>query len=140
MFLSRQVRIMVPAVLVAILVAFAMLIVRNQRQGQCVDCIVEKSLSGQEYGGWLESEQRCEGDRFTPEDSTRCAIAVSGVPGKFDEGDAILGEIEIPSLRIFNTILLSKDIQAFIFMGEGCAPSLAVTSDGHVFKSGGCLG
>jgi hypothetical protein len=48
--------------------------------------------------------------------------------------------IKVPSVMLFNTVLISKKLPAFILEGKDCQASFGITSDGSMYSSGGCLG
>ena len=118
---------------------FSLSLFRNYQEGHgCMDCTIERTLTGEGYDGWQKSSNNCKEFIFNKESSRKCLN--SNLPSSIEVQNITESEIKIPSLQIFNTVLSSKNSQAFIIEGEGCRPSFAIVSDGRMFSTGGCLG
>ncbi len=124
-------------ILFLLIIALSFIIFKNHKEGYgCTDCIIERTLTGKGYNGWQISPYTCKEYTFNQESSLQCFN--SNLPWKVE--NIAQSEIKIPSIKIFNTVLASKNLPAFVIEGEGCRPSFAIIPDGSMFSKGGCLG
>jgi hypothetical protein len=126
-------------IVLIILIIFSALIIKNYIIGySCKDCVIDRTLSGKWYDGWSKSMEKCDNFQNNKDSAYACLTKFTSrlkVEVSIEES-----EIKVPSLRIANTIIASKNIPAYVFKGEGCRQSFAVDFEGNIYSTGGCLG
>jgi hypothetical protein len=137
---KRSFFILIAGIFLFVILFFSFLIIKNNKYIQgCMDCTYERTLTGKGYDGWKKLSDVCEEYVFNKESSLRCFN--SNILLKFEEQDIIQSEIKVPSLQMYNTVLTSKKLPAFIIIStEMCRPSFAILADGSMYSAGGCLG